>query len=99
MAKIKSKIKSKSKARTSTGELDAIYILKLTILLILSSTWVHIGLGSGNTRTSSWPLGAVVAIALAMHDRFKIDRKIEYALILLAMFAGYWLSPGITILV
>jgi len=40
------------------------------------------------------PYGALIGLVFVGHDHFKIDRKIEYALLLVAMFVGFWLPMG-----
>jgi hypothetical protein len=33
----------------------------------------------------------------AVHDHFQIDRKIEYTVLLVAMFVGFWTQIGVYI--
>ena len=76
---------------------DSAYVLKLVLYLMISSQWLRI------SRGSAWqiplPYGALVGLVFASHEHFKIDRKIEYAIILLAMLIGFWVPAGITLLV
>jgi hypothetical protein len=77
------------------AESDSAYILKLVMYLLIGSLWVRISF-SDNTQLPL-PAGFVIGLFYAMHDHFQIDRKIEYALLLVAMFVGFWLPIGIYI--
>lgn len=91
---------SQSKNKKAPTELDSVYILKLTVYLILGSQWVHFTITNGSGGMNfSLPLGAVFGLLLATHDRFKIDRKIEYAVILIAMLIGFWLPTGLSVVI
>jgi hypothetical protein len=95
MAQAKTKKKrSKSgrvKARPSQ-ELDSVYLLKLVLYLIVGSQWLRLTTNSGNSIPI--PIGLLVGLAFAMHDHFQIDRKVEYALILVAMLIGFFAQTG-----
>jgi hypothetical protein len=41
------------------------------------------------------PVGLLIGVLFAMHDHFQIDRKIEYAVLLLAMLVGFVASIGV----
>lgn len=83
--------------KTQTSETDSSYVLKLILYLMIGSQWLLI------THGEHWqipvPYGAVIALLFARHDHFKIDRKVEYAVILVAMFVGFWTLSGINLLV
>ena len=93
MAKTK---KSKTPLKPSALQMDSVFILKVILFLILGSQWLHITGSSGSDIPI--PVGAGIGAFFAVHEHFKIDRKIEYAIILIAMFIGFWLPTGITIL-
>jgi uncharacterized transporter YbjL len=92
MAKTKQK---RTKARQAATEQDSAYFLKLVLYLILGSLWIKIT--QGDTRQFPLPIGLVVGLILVQHEHFQIDRKIEYAVLLLAMFLGFWMPFGIYI--
>lgn len=74
-------------------ETDSAYLLKMVMYLIIGSLWIKISrAGPGQLPI---PIGFIVGVLFAMHDQFRIDRKIEYALLLVAMFIGFWLPVGI----
>lgn len=85
--------KTKSKNRP---QMDTTYILKLTLFLIVGSQWLYLVNVNSNTQIPV-PVGLVVGLVFASHDHFQIDRKIEYALLLLAMFVGFWLPMGVIV--
>ncbi|HMS50400.1 MAG TPA: hypothetical protein PKA02_03130 [Candidatus Saccharibacteria bacterium] len=85
--------KTKSKNRP---EMDTTYILKLTLFLIVGSQWLYLANVDSNTQIPV-PVGLVLGLVFASHDHFRIDRKIEYALLLLAMFIGFWLPMGVIV--
>ncbi len=85
---------AKAKQKTSKTNFESAYFLKLTLYLILGSLWVRIGNGSWELPL---PIGLMVGLLLARNDRFKIDRKIEYAVLLVAMFVGFWTPLGLYI--
>lgn len=87
--------KAKTKRKTAPKETDGAYILKLVMYMIIGSLWIKISSDDSN----QWPIpvGFIIGVLFAMHDHFKIDRKIEYALLLVAMFVGFWLPIGLFI--
>lgn len=76
-------------------EADSIYILKLVLYLILGSQWFRITKGS---MTIPIPVGLIVGLLFARTEKFSLDRKIQYAILLLAMFIGFWLPIGLEIM-
>lgn len=70
-------------------------MFKLVMYLILGSLWVKIS--TGDTSQIPIPLGFIIGIIFASKDHFQIDRKIEYAVLLVAMLIGFWLPIGVYI--
>jgi hypothetical protein len=91
--KPKQKMRRNSKVRTI--ETDGVFFLKAVVFLILGTQWVYL------TGFPDWqvpvPVGLVVGLVLATHEHFKIDRKIEYVLLLVSAFIAYWLPIGLII--
>lgn len=85
----------KIKTTVHHRESDEAFFLKIVMYLLVSSLWVRIDTGDGTVIPL--PVGAVVAVFFALHDHFQIDRKIELALILVAMFISFWLPIGLFI--
>lgn len=90
----KSKTKKSSIARKHQ-ELDAIYVLKIVLYLVVGSQWVWLTDAAMTTQVPL-PIGLAVGGFFAMHDHFKIDRKIEYAILLVACLIGFWSQVGVT---
>ncbi|HSX44010.1 MAG TPA: hypothetical protein VLE69_01785 [Candidatus Saccharimonadales bacterium] len=86
--------KAKQKAKKQPQELDSIYFLKMVFYLVIGSLWIRITKGSSEIPL---PVGLALGLVLASHEKLQIDRKIEYAILIMAMFLGYWLPIGITI--
>ncbi|HSH31265.1 MAG TPA: hypothetical protein VK963_01215 [Candidatus Saccharimonadales bacterium] len=72
--------------KTTRQEPDSVYFLKLLLYLILGLLWIK---RDGRTII---PIGLILGLLFAHHDHFRIDRKIEYAVLLIAAllaFAGF----------
>ncbi len=86
---------TKKKSLAKSTETDSSYILKLAMYLIIGSLWIKITYG--DDQQIPLPVGLIAGLLFARHEHFQIDRKIEYALLLLAAFIGFWLPIGIFI--
>lgn len=82
------------KRRIRSEELDSAYFLKLVMYLIIGSFWLHISTASGSAAVPL-PIGLAVGLLFAWHEQFQIDRKIEYAVLLIAMVVGFWAQIGV----
>jgi ABC-type dipeptide/oligopeptide/nickel transport system permease component len=87
--------KSKTKSTKIAPEPDGVYLLKIVLYFLLGTMWLQVG-DSG----IAIPVGFIFGLLLASHDHFKIDRKIEYAVLLFAAVLsfiapiGFVLSTG-----
>lgn len=88
------KTKKRSRKARTKDEPDGIYLLKLVLYLILGSQWLRITHGSSETPI---PIGFIVGLLFTAHEHFRIDRKIEYAVLLMSVFLGFWLPMGVMI--
>lgn len=88
MAKIKT-------GKKSSSELDGVYLLKLLLYMLLGSLWVKISHSNG--LNIPVPLGLILGLVFTSHEHFQIDRKIEYAVLLVAMLFGYFAPYGLYI--
>ena len=91
----KTKSKPGKKRPAGEQELDGVYLLKLVLYVILGSLWVK--LSHGGTLNIPIPAGLIVGLIFASHEHFRIDRKIEYAVLLIAMMIGYFAPYGLYI--
>lgn len=91
MGKTKS---AKTKGKRHGAELDSVYVLKLVLYLVVGAQWVRFENPAGTTQIPI-PIGLLIGLLFAAHDHFKIDRKIEYAVLFVAMFVGFWTQVGV----
>lgn len=85
--------KNKKTLKKPIQEPDSSYFLKLVLFMILGAQWVRI------ESLPEWsvplPIGLLIGLWFASHDHFQIDRKIEYALLLVSTFVSFWLPLGL----
>jgi len=86
---------AKTKKRSDNTELDSVYVLKLVMYMIIGTLWLRIGRADG--ADIPIPIGFVLGLPFIAHDHFKIDRKIEFAVLLIAMLVGFWSQIGLTL--
>ena len=75
-------------------ELDGTYFLKLVLYLIVGSLWFKITTDTGHIPL---PVGLVIGLFFTRYEKFQIDKKIEYAILLAAMLVGYFAPLGLYI--
>ena len=75
----------------SKREYDSVYFLKVLLYLVGSSVWVS----HGSHRII--PAGLVVGLVAVQHERLQLDRKIEYAILLVGAVLGL-MGAGINLL-
>ena len=80
-------------SKRKTKELDSVYLLKLVFYLIVGSLWLKVS--KGTDLQIPLPIGAVIGLIFASHEHFQLDRKIEFAVLLVAMLIGFWVPFGI----
>lgn len=84
------KIRSGSTVGKQACVLDGVFFLKLVLYLVMGSLWVKVS--RGESMQIALPIGLIVGVLFAAHEHFQIDRKIEYAVLVVAMLIGF-LSP------
>lgn len=77
-------------------ELDGTYILKIVIYVILGSLWLKVGKTNSGIQIPL-PIGFVVGLLFTTHEHFQIDRKIEYAVLIVAALFGFIAPYGLYI--
>jgi hypothetical protein len=82
-------------AKNKKQELDSVYVLKLVLYLIIGFQWLRIETSSGSEIPI--PIGALIGLIFAAHEHFMLDRKIEYAVLLIAMLVGFWVPVGLVV--
>lgn len=96
-AKTKSRAKrtSRSQAAAATESFDGVYLFKMVFYLLLGSMWLKIS--NGSDISIPIPIGLIVGLLFTTHEHFRIDRKIEYAVLVVAMLFGFFASYGLYI--
>ena len=82
-------MKKTAKAKVQATETDSVYFLKILLYLVLGTIWIK------HDGRLIIPLGLLVGLLFTSKDHFKIDRKIEYALLLVAAILGLSTQYGI----
>jgi hypothetical protein len=85
--------------KSKKTESDSTYFLKLVLYVIAGSFWLKFSspLALGGFEVSALPLGFFIGLLFASHDHFQIDRKIEYAILIVIAIVSYFLPAGIVI--
>jgi hypothetical protein len=89
--------KKHAKKQNTADEPDVIYFLKLVVYLIVGSLWLKFD--NGVNAQIPIPLGFIAGLVLASHDHIQLDRKVGYAVLLVAMLVGFWAPFGIYVTV
>jgi hypothetical protein len=72
---------------------DGLFALKLALYVILGSLWVKVV--NDTSTVMPLPVGLLIGMVLASHEHFQIDRKIEYAVLLVAALVGFLAPYGL----
>lgn len=88
---------TKKKKPTKETETDSAYFLKLVLYVVLGSFWLKFGtpLHIGGFVLNGLPVGLVLGLIFASHDHFQVDRKIEYAVLIVVTILSYFVPAGI----
>lgn len=87
----------KTKKSTSSQESDSAYFLKLVLYVVLGTLWLKFQspLVIGDFLFTGVPIGLLIGLLFASHDHFQVDRKIEYAILIIMTIVSYFLPAGI----
>ena len=85
-----------TKKQKST-ETDSAYFLKLVLYVVLGTFWLKFAdpIQLGAFLVNGFPLGLILGLIFASHDHFQVDRKIEYAILIVMTILTYYLPAGI----
>ncbi len=89
----KTAVKRRAPADDVAQNFDGVFLLKLAMYVILGSLWVKIT--RHDTLNIPIPVGFVIGMLFSGHEHFRIDRKIEYAVLMVAMLIGYFAPYGL----
>jgi uncharacterized membrane protein len=89
----------KKKKQTKQTEADSAYFLKIVLYIVLGTFWLKFSspVSVGPVMLSGLPIGLVLGVLFASHDHFQVDRKIEYALLIIVTILTYFLPAGILV--
>ncbi len=81
------------------SESDSAYFLKLVLYVLLGSFWLRFSspIEIGYITLNGFPLGLLLGLLFARHDHFQIDRKVEYAILVLVTIITFFLPAGIVL--
>lgn len=87
----------KQQAANTTVEKDGIYFLKLVLYVIAGAFWLRFSdpIIIGNIVIGALPIGFLIGLLFASHEKLQIDRKIEYAVLLISAIISVFLGTGI----
>lgn len=85
--------------KQSGPEPDSVYFLKLVLYIVMGSFWLKFAhpIPIGDFELHAFPLGLCVGLIFAAHDHFQIDRKIEYAILVLVTIITFFMPAGIVV--
>ena len=86
--------KQKSRNRYSK-EPDGVYLLKVVLYMMMGALWLKVS--SGENLQFPIPIGLLTGLIFVKHEHFQIDRKIEYAVLVVSCLIGFWLPFGLYI--
>lgn len=95
MAKTKTVARSAARRRSKAASSDGAYLLKLVLYMILGLQWLWVLLPNG--ASLPLPIGLLIGLGFTAHEHFRIDRKIEYAVLLAALLAGFIAHVGVAL--
>ena len=73
---------ARSTKKSALKETDNVYFLKILIYFVLGTVWVKYN------GFVVLPLGLLLGLLIAQKDHFAIDRKIEYAILIVSAILG-----------
>ncbi|HYG83754.1 MAG TPA: hypothetical protein VD907_02660 [Verrucomicrobiae bacterium] len=85
--------------KSASSEKDSTFFLKLVLYILIGTLWLKFSapLVIFGLPINGLPLGLVIGLLFARHDHFQIDRKIEYAILLIMTIVTYFLPAGVVI--
>lgn len=87
--------KKSAKKHTKAAGLDGVFLLKMVLYTVLGAQWLWLNQADG--QRVPIPLGLLLGILFAAQEHFRIDRKIEYSVLLVAMLVGFVANIGIAL--
>lgn len=94
MAKRKQTYRRDKSSSSRSDNFDGVYIFKLALYVILGSLWLKVT-HEGSNMNYPIPIGFVIGLIFTTHEHFRVDRKIEYAVLVVAALFGFMVPYGI----
>lgn len=69
------------------------FFLKVVMYMVLGSMWIRL-VNTEMTEQIPLPLGLLLGLVFVSHEHFRIDRKIEITVLLVAALLGFWVQTG-----
>ena len=79
------------RTKSTPKEADSVYFLKILLYFILGSIWIKYH------GVVVFPIGLLIGIIFTTHDHFAIDRKIEYAVMIISSLVA--LASGFAVFI
>lgn len=88
-----------TKPKQKTEEADSTYFLKIVLFIILGSIWLRFEspIALGGLLIGGVPVGLMIGLLFASHDHFQVDRKIEYAILIIMTILTMFI-PAVSIM-
>lgn len=85
--------------KNTDQETDSAFLLKVVMYIILASIWLKFDtpIDLGFTGLYGIPVGLFIGLIVASQDKFQIDRKIEYVLLIVMTIVTYFVPAGIVL--
>jgi hypothetical protein len=74
--------KTAKKTTTRERETDNVYFLKILVYFVLGTVWIKMN------GIIILPIGLILGLIIAQKDHFAIDRKVEYAILIVSAVLG-----------
>lgn len=90
---------SRKNTKNTEQETDSAFLLKVVMYIILASIWLKFDtpIDLGFTGLHGIPVGLFIGLIVASQDKFQIDRKIEYVLLIVMTIVTYFVPAGIVL--
>ncbi|OGL33164.1 hypothetical protein A3F64_02965 [Candidatus Saccharibacteria bacterium RIFCSPHIGHO2_12_FULL_42_8] len=90
---------SRRNTKITEQETDSAFLLKVVMYIILASIWLKFDtpIDLGFTGLYGIPVGLFIGLIVASQDKFQIDRKIEYVLLIVMTIVTYFVPAGIVL--
>lgn len=88
-----------NKKKQTPVERDSTYFLKLVLYIVVASFWLKFPtpIQIGDFQLHGFPLGLFIGLLFAAHDHFQMDRKIEFATLIVVTILTFYVPAGIVV--